>query len=308
MVRRVPLAHIVARLKFRQLEVFRTVVETGSISKAADKLNVTQPAVSRTVRELEELFETPLVRRTSRGVIATDSGGVLATHAGNIYGEIRDVWDSLNSLREADSGHVVVGVFVTGATYLIPRAIDMVLEKSPRVVVSIREGTNDVLLPELADGDIDLVVGRVPDTTYSGVTYTPLYDETMCVVASPSNALGEQQNLSLADLVSESWIMPIMQSPVHEVARRVFDQAGLAFPLKVVESLSMPTNINLLANSNMIQLMSTRVAVHYEELGMLKRLPMDPIGEFGTVGVATSDSQALNPAAAMMLDALKSCA
>ncbi|WP_234312395.1 LysR substrate-binding domain-containing protein [Streptomyces griseus] len=149
------------RLKFRHLTLLIAVYECGSVVRAAESLHLTQPAATRTLRELEAVAELPLFVRVPRGMRPTVYGEALVGHARAVVAEVRRAEEHLTGLRQGRDGTVTVGTLLAGANVLLPRAVARLKRERPRLTVVVREGTPDVLHPALLGGELDVIVGRM---------------------------------------------------------------------------------------------------------------------------------------------------
>ncbi|MFJ6518045.1 LysR substrate-binding domain-containing protein [Streptomyces filamentosus] len=149
------------RLKFRHLTLLIAVYECGSVVRAAESLHLTQPAATRTLRELEAVAELPLFVRVPRGMRPTVYGEALVGHARAVVAEVRRAEEHLTGLRQGREGTVTVGTLLAGANVLLPRAVARLKRERPRLTVVVREGTPDVLHPALLGGELDVIVGRM---------------------------------------------------------------------------------------------------------------------------------------------------
>ena len=309
MSERLNLNFLESRLKIRQLVVFNTVLEQNSILKAAEKLNVTQPAVTRTIREMEEMFGTNLFERNNRGVIPTIFGTTLGNRVKQILAELRYAVDELNSIKNAEEGHVIVGTLISASAELLPNAIAALKRDYPRVVVTVKEGTNDLLLPALANGEIDIVLGRIPDSSsYFDVEHYPLYSEPLRILVSSNHPLASERSIKFENLHDLQWIVPVRESPVSQKVKELFENSGLKLPVRIVESLSMGTNLGLLRTLDAIALLPGSVAQYYAAMGDFEILPVLDIGQFGEVGYSVSSTRKLNPSAERMVGYIRKAA
>ncbi len=298
MSERIRLDFIESRLKIRQLVVFNAVLEQNSILKAAEQLNVTQPAVTRTIREMERMFSTSLFNRNNRGVTPTVFGATLGVRAKQILAELRYSVDELNSIKNAEEGHVIVGTLISASAELLPAAVAALKRDHPRVVVTVKEGTNDLLLPALANGEIDIVLGRIPDSlSYFEVDHYPLYSEPFRILVSSSHPLASESIVKFESLHDQQWIVPVSESPVSHRVKSLFEASGLKLPVRIVESLSVGTNLGLLRTLDAIVLLPGSVARYYAAMGDFKVLPVSDLGLFGDVGYSVSTTRKLNPSA-----------
>jgi DNA-binding transcriptional LysR family regulator len=168
-------------LKLSQLLVFDRVMETGSIQRAANDIGLTQPAVTKVIQELESSLEGALFERSNRGVVPTDLGRVVGRRIKSLLAEFRHMSEELDHFRFGTAGHVVVG------TRMKMRA--------PEVLITIREGPTAQLFPSLATGELDIVVGRLPEVELPisdafPLKHHALFDDSLAVVVGSRHALG----------------------------------------------------------------------------------------------------------------------
>ena len=125
------------------------VGQFGSIQHAARDLQISQPAATKLIQDLELDFEVKLFQRTNRGVIPTAYGDALIRHGKLILGQVANAAQELDDLTEGSSGRVVVGTLIAAAPNLLPSAISLLLSDRPKVAIKMVEGTNDALMPAL---------------------------------------------------------------------------------------------------------------------------------------------------------------
>lgn len=301
------------RLKLKPLLIFDRVLQSGSIVRAARELSLTQPAVTKAIQELEEDLEVPLFERTNRGVVPTSYGLLLGERVKSVIAELRYLTDELNSFRSGDTGNVIVGTLISASARLLPRTIALMKTRRPGILVTVREAPTDRLFPALATGELDLVIGRLPESDLPlarmfALTHTALYDTAMCVVVARDNPLATSAGLRLAELATHPWILPLNESPARLAAERMFLDAGLQVPANLVESLSLLTNIGLMQDLGAIGLMARDVADHFVRLGLLAILDLGDIGRFGTIGYSVRTDRAPAPAAAHFIACLREAA
>ncbi|WP_293574385.1 LysR family transcriptional regulator [Phaeobacter sp.] len=158
-------------LRLRYVRVFLEVARVESISAAANHLNITQPAVSRTIKDLESMVDAALFDRVGRRLQLNEAGKMFQAHAGASMIELMRARDRVARTEEL-SARLSVGVLPTAAADLLPRAALAFREEMPHVRLHILTGPNWLLFNQLRDGALDLVVGRMPEKEVSqGVTF-----------------------------------------------------------------------------------------------------------------------------------------
>lgn len=281
-------------LKLAQLLVFEKVVEFGSVLAASRELAMTQPAVSKSIQELERHLQAPLFVRGKRGMTLTDFGIDFEPHAKTMLAELRLMSEGLNAWHSGTSGHLVIGTLITASSHLVPEAITHLRQAAPDVTVEVRIGSNATLFPALSRGDLDVVVGylppgNVPAPTPPGVphvrlSHTTLYDEPLCVITDRRHPLARRRKLALQDLQALDWVLPTPDSVAFASVSQLFRQARLELPNRAVHSVSVLTNIGLLTRSPMLALMPRSAVEPFVKAGLVAILPLGSLGNAGTVG------------------------
>jgi DNA-binding transcriptional LysR family regulator len=297
-------------LKLSQLLTFDRVIETGSILRAANDLGLTQPAVTKVIQELESSLGGVLFERSNRGVVPTDLGRVVGRRVKSLLAEFRHMTDELDHFRFGTAGHVIVGTLISASAHLLPMAITRLKARSPDVLVTVREGPTAQLFPALATGELDIVVGRLPEVELPiadafPLTHHALFDDALTIVVGSAHAFAGESIRSLRDLANAPWILPTMDSPLRLSVERMFREAGLALPADLVESLSVLTNLGLLIESPRVAVMPRVAATQFVRAGLLRALDIAETGTFGTVGYSVRSNKEPSPACEAFIACLR---
>ncbi|GLZ88316.1 pca operon transcription factor PcaQ [Metapseudomonas resinovorans] len=300
---------VARKLKFYQLVVFDQVLQSGSLLRAAQALNLTQPAVTKIIHELEFYFDAPLLVRSNRGVSATPLGELVVRRAKSLLAELRSLTDEVNAYQEGTSGQVMVGTLISASSSLLPRALQLLKQRAPKVLVSLRVGQMDQLFPALAVGEVDLVVGRVPDDwrwhhESSMLEMKVLYGEQLAIVAGARHPLVSTAPIRLEALFDFPWVLPTRDSLLRRTVDLLFDEAGLEPPTNVVESLSILTNISLMQDQQTVAVMPLEAARQFTGAGLLGTLDLGSRLQFGDIGYFRSATRELGPAARLFQECL----
>jgi len=293
--------------------IFERVVEAGSILAASRDLVMTQPAVSKSIHELEDQLGGALFVRGKRGVVLTEFGRMFERHAKTMLGELRYLAENLNASQSGAAGHVIIGTLITASATLLPEAIKRLRKAAPDVVVTVRVGLNSMLFPALARGELDVVVGVLPDRFGAGLrdaepsrlAHVPLYEESLRVVVGSEHPFARRRKVTLAELHDFDWIVPTPDSVAYQSVRTFFDSVGLTLPKRVVESVSILTNLDLLASSPMVALMAHSAAERFARTGLLAILPLEGLGSFGAVGFTVRADREPTAVTERFLEALR---
>lgn len=294
------------RLKLRQLRLLVAVGEFGSIQHAARELQISQPAASKLIRDLELDFEVRLFRRTNRGVIPTACGEALIRHGKLIIGQVSNAAQELGDLTEGSSGRVVIGTLLAAAPILLPRAIETVFTERPGLAMKLVEGTNDVLMPALYSGEIDMIVGRLPAyRARARLVQEKLFDERILAVAGKQHPLAGRETVSFRQIRPYGWILPPPETTLRRQIDQYFVSQNQYAPPTVLESVSYLANRSLFRKLDLVGLMPEHVVANEIDNGLLVELAWSvPFGN-GPVGVSYRGPDSLSPAGTQFLKVLR---
>lgn len=289
------------RLKLRHLVLVAAIAEHGSVLRAADHLHLAQPAVTRGLREVEQILGVELFTRGPRGVTPTLFGDAFVDHARTVLAELRRAGDRISGLANGEVGTVTIGTLLAGSNVLLPRAIASLKRERPGITVIVQEATFDTLVPRLMDGEVDLILGRLnPIEEERGLRQITLYNEPVLLVARADHP-GRSASC-LADLLDYPWIMPLEQTALRHEMERFFARQGVALPVNRVECTSILTVRTLLRDTDMIAALPSLVARTDDGLTELP-VPLEEVHR--SVGVTLPESRPLTPSAQMMLAHLR---
>ena len=281
------------RLRLQQLMIFVKVIECGSVLAASRELAMTQSAISKSIQELENQLGASIFTRGKKGMRLTEFGAVFENHAKLMLAQLRYLAEDLNSWKSGATGQVIVGTLIAASANLLPRAIAQLRRISPNVAVTVRVGSNATLYPMLSRGEIDIVLGILPEDASkfirekhdrSLMKHVALYEEGMHVVVGNKSPQANQADISLLQLHSLEWIIPTRESETYHAVQNFFWDEGLSIPEKIVESVSILTNLELIMESGMVSIMPKSVAQHFEKSGLIKILRFEKLNAVNNVG------------------------
>lgn len=296
-------------VKLQHLRAILAIAETTSMALAAERLKLTQPAVTKILHEIEEDLGVQLCTRTSRGTHLTPSGRILADHVTLIFSQLGQAAKAIHDNREGLSGRVVVGTLIAGAASLLPSAIARLQSERPGVRVTIIEGTYDYLTPLLRQGALDLIVGRLPKQEYrDGLEEDALYQERIAIVVRPGHPALALKRPGLGDLRRWPWILPLSGTSLRLLLEAAFHDRGLELPEERCESVSVVSNRRLIMETDYICSFPWEVVKLDVEHGMLCRIDASMPFMFGPVGISRRKGGGLSRAAEALVEALRSAA
>ncbi|CAM5762685.1 pca operon transcription factor PcaQ [Bosea minatitlanensis] len=291
------------RIKLRHLVSFLEVARLRSVVKAAALLGLSQPAVSKTVQELEDILGATLFEPSRRPMVLTGPGEVFFRYAGA----------SVTALKQGVSmvGHdggdsaiaFSVGALPTVSAHVLPRALAEVVSRYGAMRPRIVTGPNDVLMTQLRLGDLDLVIGRMPDPeTMRGFAFEHLYSERIALAVRPQHPLLGAASFDMAKVADYQWLLPPPGSVISSTVERYLLTHALRPAAGVIETVSDAFARNYLRLGDGIWFISEGVVAEDVGTGWLAALPADTADTLGPVGLTTRSDTVL-PLPAQLLAA-----
>jgi DNA-binding transcriptional LysR family regulator len=250
------------------LRVFVAVAHRQSFTRAAEQLGLTQPAVSKSVRELERQAGTPLVERIPTGVRLTEAGAVLLGHARAILAEERAADDAMHALRGLGRGSLRIGASPTIATYLLPTLIQAFSVRHPAIELHLHTAQSRAVATALLERELDLGFAEAPVADDPRLEVSQWLDDEMVVVAAPSHALAPQAPIAIRTLANE---LLVLREPGSGMRKTVLDmlQARDVVPNRTMDADSVESMKRLVAAGLGVSIIS-RAAI--EDMLALRRL------------------------------------
>lgn len=275
-----------AAIKLRHLNTFAEVARLRSVARAADVLHVSQPAVTKTLRELEQALGIALVRRDGRGIRITHDGEVFLQHAMTALSALQHGINSVSGERSETVPPIRVGALPTVSSRVMPLAMQLFLEDSREGRLEISTGDNDRLLEQLRTGELDLVVGRLaaPDKM-TGLTFEHLYSEKVVFVVRPGHPLLAEKPLRMEALLAYPVIMPTRRSVIRHPVDQFLIARGLQALKGRIDTVSDSFGRAFVKRTDAIWIISEGVVQGDFTEMKLARLPIDTAETQGPVGL-----------------------
>ena len=293
------------RIRLTQLRLLVAISEHGSLARAAQDLYVTQPAATKTLRQLEEAVGEHLVRRGSGGSMLTPTGEMLCKRARLILAELMDAEQELGLWHSGGAGHVVIGALPVAAPMLIPQALKALAVLAPRVTVEVIEGPYDSMFRELVAGKIDMLVGRAWPGEETGVMTDVLYESTFRLSVRAGHPLAQRKRLTLKDTTAYPWILPPPSAHTRGAIEDMLRHAGLALPVHPVETTSYLVIRSVLRDSDMIAALPTEVLDEEQKQGLIANLPVRLDLRLPPVGIVRLSKRTPSPAVLAVIEQIK---
>jgi DNA-binding transcriptional LysR family regulator len=249
------------RMKLRDLHVLMTVVQAGSMSKAAALLHTTQPAVSRSIAELEGTLGVRLLERGPQGVEPTASGRVLLEGGVAVFDDLRRAVKNIEFLADPAAGEVRIGCTpILGASF-VSAVVERLSRRYPRMVFHLVTAYAEPLRRALREREVDLlVVRRFAPAPEERFEFEALFDDSYIVAAGASSRWVRRRRIGLAELAGEPWTLPPPGSVIATLAAELFRARGLDYPRTAVVTDSPETRIGLLATGRFITIFPASIS------------------------------------------------
>ncbi|MEJ8826080.1 LysR substrate-binding domain-containing protein [Variovorax humicola] len=298
-----------SNLKLRHLQLLVALDEFRHLGRAAEFLSVSQPAVSKTLAEIERMFDLSLFVRSTRGTEPTAYGVAVVRFARSVLADYGRTRDEIDAVAGGASGRVSVGAMVVATPSLLVRAVAMLKERSSQTTVMVEEGDLTRLLPRLRVGELDLFVGRLePGYASPDLDTEALYAEPMCIVMRPDHALVRDTKLDWAKLAGLPWVVPPPWASSRIKLEQMFYKHGLAPPVDIVETASFMVTLTFVRERPAVGFLARGVARHFEGEGLLKILKLEVPIELPPVGMITLRGRSRTPATEQLMACLRSTA
>jgi DNA-binding transcriptional LysR family regulator len=266
---------LVSRLKLRQLALLQRIDRHRTLGRVAAEMRLSQPAVTKALREVEEIFGSAIFDRTPRGLVPTPAGGAVLAYAKRWLAELEATAQVLSSFKAGQAGRVRVGLTQQVPQKFISALMDHLLRRTPRVATMVREGTTDELVGLLLARELDCAIGRSYDGDATGLVQEAVYEQEPCLVVCAKSAKRLSRGpLDWARLAELDWILPPPNTPMRRTYNAVFVGAGVQPPVPMLESTSIRTLETALRDEpNAISILARDVVDEMEAKGHWRALP-----------------------------------
>jgi DNA-binding transcriptional LysR family regulator len=291
------------RMKLQHLHVLMTVVQAGSMKKAAALLNTSQPAISRSIAELEHTIGVRLLDRNTQGIEPTEYGRAMLKHGVAAFDELKQGVKNIEFLADPGAGAVRIGSSPYIAEIFVSAVTKRLFRRYPRIVFHlVTAEETDRLHRELSERNVDLLIARRAGLfTDEKLGFELLYDSSFVVVAGARNPWVRRRHIALADLVNESWVLPPPEGVLGPAYLEVFRASGLDYPRTSVFAAPPGVRLNLLATGRFLTIAPISVLRLSKRPG-IKVLPVKLQYASVPVGIITLKNRTLSPVAQLFID------
>jgi DNA-binding transcriptional LysR family regulator len=297
------------RVKLRDIHVLLAVAQSGSMSKAAERLAVSHPVVSKTISDLEHALGVRLFDRSSHGVEPTPFGRAFLDCGVAVFDELRRGVGQIEYLSDPTAGQLRVGATEPIMNGLILAAMEQIVRRYPRIEFHNITGGSSMLSRALRERRVDLVVSRIlRSLSDDDLVAEALFDEHLFVVAGLQNSLARRRKIELTELLDEPWAMPERDNAAGALIAEGFRSIGLA-PLKSrVTSNSVAVRTRMVTESGFLTMLPGSMLHFCRDRLSLKALPVTLPMKSQPVEIVTLKDRTLSPVTKTFIECLRSVA
>ncbi len=297
------------RMKLQDLHVLMTVVQAGSMGKAAQILNTTQPNISRSIGELEQALGVRLLDRHRQGIEPTEYGRALLDCGAAVFDDLRQGVKNIAFLADPTAGELRIGTTTFLAATFVSALVDRLSRRYPRIVFHLVTGYTETLHRELAERNVDLLIirgsGPIADPRYD---FEFLFDDSYVVAAGAQNQWVRRRRIEIAELVNELWVLPPPDSVIGSIVMDAFRASGLDYPRVSVVTDCPHMRISLLATGRFVTIFPASAFRFLTKRSELKVLPVELPMARRPNGIVTLKNRALSPVAQIFIDCAREVA
>lgn len=302
-----------SHLKFRHLMLVDFLVRHGTLHKAARLLNISQPAATGMLNDLEQLLGISLFTRSRLGVAPTPAVHALLDKARTLLNEFNDFATAVGRAAQGRDMVLRVGVVPQAFVAYMPQTIEIFRSRGGGALRA-QEGTARQLLDLLLDGQLDCVIGRLPSDGLpegrlaSDLSMEPVYRDEVCLVARPAHPILAIRRIGFERLAQEQWVLQRRDSSVRRALAEAFLREGLLPPDPAVETTTYIQNLAVVAQSNLLSIAPRRAAEQQARLGQIAiidfKLHVEPMQVNMLVRAGSGPNAMLNLFRAALLESV----
>jgi DNA-binding transcriptional LysR family regulator len=293
------------RLKLRDLDILLAVIEMGSMGKAAGRLRISQPAISKAIVGLEDALGIKLLDRGRRGVVPTPYGLALAKRGVAIFNDLRQGVQDIDFLSDPTKGEIRIGATEPVAVAFVSPSIDKLSRKYPQTYFHVVTGDGGTLYKNLLDKSIEVAICRMMGPLPEELAAEVVFHDSLVVLSSAKNPLTRRRKLTLAELMDEPWALPPADSFFSSLIDDVFRSNGYQPPRSTVATLSEYMRNDLLETGRFLTVLPGFMLKARGRHSQLKALPVALPNARMPIGIITLKNRTLTPLAHVFIEAIR---
>ncbi|MEA2980679.1 MAG: hypothetical protein QOF09_2502 [Alphaproteobacteria bacterium] len=303
------IARIERRLKLHDVRVLISVVEAGSMHKAAKRLRTSQPAISRAIADLEHSVGVRLLERSPRGIQPTQYGRVLVKRGVAAFDEFRQGVKDIKFLTDPSAGELRIACSDAMAAGPVLAVIEQLTRQHPRLVFHVVTGVTAALYRELPERNVELVITRATEAVAKEqINVGSLFEDNVVVAAGAQSQWAHRRRIKLDELVNEPWTLPPYDSAMGAIVVEAFRACGLTPPAAAVVAESANMRSRLLATGRFLTVLPEFALTVPARDFSLKALPVELPGAQRTMRIISLRNRLLSPLAELFIDSMRALA
>jgi DNA-binding transcriptional LysR family regulator len=289
------------RLTLRDLRILLTTVEVGSMSKAAAILRVSQPAISKTIKQIERVVGVALVQRTSRGIEPTEHGRSLLTHSHAVFRELKAGIQAMDDLAHPKEGELRLAGNQVALAGIIATVIKRLHPRYPGVVFNVVPAYTYAEQIQLLEQErVELVLGRLAlPLAADHLRVIELFQDSFVIVAGPNNPWKRRKEVELRELLNEPWAFPALDTVSGRYIEQIFRSFGLDLPRITVVGSSIQLHQRLVLENGFLTLFPHSLVASVPGMQIL---PVSLPAENRSIGILTLKHRTLSPLAKLFVE------
>lgn len=296
------------RIKLRHVSCFLEVTRQGGVVAASQALGLSQPAVSKSIAELENLLQTSLFDRSGRKLVLTRQGEIFARHAMAAAAAIREGIDSMD-LQRSSQTTVRLGALPTVEVEVVPRAVANFMQSPLACRVHVESGPSTHLLAMLRNGSLDFIVGRLASPeVMNGLVFEHLYSEQLTFAVRPHHPLAKKRPLTFRELEPYPMLLPPTNAIIRPIVDSLFIAGGAGRFRFEIETVSNGFARAYAMENDAVWTISKSVVARDLQTGQLVALALDTSASHGPVGITMRSDEQLNMVTAAMMAEIRQVA
>jgi DNA-binding transcriptional LysR family regulator len=293
------------RIKLRDLHVLMAIADTGSMAKAAARLRISHPAVSKTISDIEATLGVRLLDRGSQGAELTAYGEVLLRCGINIFDEMQQGLRSLEYLSDPNSGEVKLGCTDIILHSLVPAIVRRFSREHPGVQLDVKlTNPGEHQFQELRERKIDLLMTRATGRQ-DDFNSERLFDEPFVFVVGAQSEFARRRRSGLKDIINGNWVLPPYDSAPGALVAEVFRAHGFSPPKPSVKTIAIQLTVSLIASGDFVGIFPASVATLSARRAALRALPLKSAGPRISAEIVFLRNRTLSPAVESFINCVR---
>jgi DNA-binding transcriptional LysR family regulator len=296
-------------MDYRKLQLFMSAARHGNLTEAAVALEISQPALSKSIKALEKSLGVRLLERGRFGVTPTPYGLALMQHGQVMEAEMRHALSEIEALKGSKRGHILMGCGPTEANRLLPLALQKLSHDHPDVTVTVMYGLNEALMPWVKQGEIDFALSSVPSRSIDPeLMHEQLCTDSAVVVARNGHPLSSLRTITYEQLMQYPWILPRQRELERLAFEDFFLDRGQTPPPAQVETTSTVLMKSLVMQSDALTFIPRELIYWEAQAGQLRALNVPTTQWTRLIGLTRRRKVTVSPPCQLLIDIVRSCA